>query len=302
MIYFLLIISFFVSLVLTFLFWKIGERYKIYDRATEDPLKIHRKSISCLGGLAMILTIIIVFSLKMILEKTLDWQILGIILGGLLVFLLGFRDDLRWRDKAKIKPIYKFIFLVLFSLLSALIILKVGLGIGLILTFGYIFILINAVNYQDGMDGVAAGTVIISLIGFAILALIFSNNLGFLISLVFIAAILGFLVFNFPPAKIFMGDSGAYFLGFILAVLAMIFSKPYSFSNFLGVIFILGLPLFDGVFTNIRRLFKKKSIFLGDRAHFFDRLLQKEISVRKTLLVCCFIQVIFVILGIIIYV
>jgi len=305
---FFLIISFLISLVLTFLLWKIGESYKIYDWATKDPLKIHQKSISCLGGLAMILSVIIVFSLKMILERSFNWQIVGIIIAGALVFLLGFRDDLKWRDKVKIKPIYKFFFLILFSGLSALIILKVGLGIsslasliGIILTFGYIFVLINAVNYQDGMDGIAGGTVAISLIGFSILSVVLNNGLAFTISLVSMVTILVFLIFNFPPGKIFMGDSGAYFLGFILAVLAMIFSKPYSFSSILGLIFILGLPLFDGIFTNIRRLLKKKSIFLGDREHFYDKMINKGFSIRKTVFISYFLQTISVLLGLLIY-
>lgn len=306
MIYYLAAISFFISLFLTFLFWKLGRKYKIYDKATNDPLKIHKESVSCLGGLAMILTISIIFCLKMIFENSFNWQILAIIISGFLLFFLGFKDDLKWRDKFRIKRIYKFIFLILSSFLAVMILLKVGLGIQFFpiliiqgfLSFACVFILINAVNYQDGMDGMAGGTTVISLIGFIILSIVLGNSLGFIVSLISITAILGFLVFNFPPAKIFMGDSGAYFLGFILAVLIMIFLKPYDFSGAFGLMFILGLPLFDGVFTNIRRLFRKKSIFLGDRAHFFDRLHQKGFSIRKTLLICCFIQVIFVILGV----
>jgi len=302
MIYYLSIISFFISLVLTFIFWKAGDKYKIYDLATEDPLKIHKKSVSYLGGLAMILTAEIVFFLKMILENKFDYQILKIMLAAVLIFLLGFIDDLKWRDKFRIRPIYKFVFLVLFSGLAALIILKAGLAFSLTLSFGLIFILINAINYQDGMDGAAGTTVIISLIAFSFLAWISGNNLAFLISLVLGPVILGFLIFNFPPANIFMGDSGAYFLGFILAVLTLIFLKINDISAILGLIFILGLPLFDGIFTNLRRIFKGKSIFIGDRAHFFDRLLRKNFSVRKTLLICCIIHIIFVILGLSIYI
>lgn len=306
---FFLIISFFVSLTLVFLLWRVGERYKVYDTATGGLLKIHKKSVSCLGGLAMILTITIVFFLKMIFEKNLDWQIISIIIGGFLIFLIGFIDDLRWRDKVKVKPLYKFIFLILFSALAGIIILRVGLKIQLfptliiegILTFLYIFVLINAINYQDGMDGIAGGIVAISLIGFSILSAVLNNGLAFTISLVSMVTILGFLIFNFPPAKIFMGDSGAYFLGFILALLAMIFSKPYNFPSIFGPIFILGLPLFDGVFTNIRRLFKKRSIFLGDREHFYDKMINKGFSTRKTILISYFFQSILVLGGLLIY-
>jgi UDP-GlcNAc:undecaprenyl-phosphate GlcNAc-1-phosphate transferase len=245
----------------------------------------------------------------MILERSFDLPILGIIIGGILVFLLGFRDDLNWRDKAKVKPLIKFSFLILVSFLAAIILLEVGLKIQFLpiliiegaLTFLYIFVLINAVNYQDGMDGLAGGVVAISLIGFIALGVISGNGLALIISLVLLGTVLGFLIFNFPPASIFMGDSGAYFLGFILAVLAMIFSKPYNFLSILSPVFIIGLPFFDGVFTNIRRLFQKKSIFLGDRKHFYDRILQRGFLVKKTLLICYSIQVIFVVIGLLIF-
>jgi len=288
------LISFFVSLIFTFLLWKIGEKYKIQDEANEDPLKIHTKSVSCLGGLAMFLSLGIM--------SFLNCGMLSIMAAGLFIFLLGFVDDLRWRDKHQVKKIYKFAYLVIFSAISAKILLMSGIGINLIpifgitelLTFASIFILMNAVNYQDGMDGLAGGIVIISLIGFTILGNTF-------LAPILIVIILGFLVFNFPPAKIFMGDSGAYFLGFILAVLSMIYLKPYNFVGAIGVAFILGLPLFDGVYTNIRRLLKGKSIFAGDREHFFDRLLEKGYSIKKVLLICYSIQVIFVIIGLLIY-
>jgi len=221
---------------------------------------------------------------------------------GFFMFLLGFIDDLRWRDKNRVKKIYKFAYLIIFSAISAKILLWSGLGINLIpifgvievLTFLAIFILINAVNYQDGMDGLTGGVILISLIGFTILGDTF-------LAPIMIAVILGFLVFNFPPAKIFMGDSGAYFLGFVLAVLTMKFLNPYNWIGLIGLVFILGLPLFDGVYTNIRRVLKGKSIFEGDREHFFDRLLQKGYSVPKVLYICYTIQIAFVIVGLLIY-
>jgi len=131
MIYYLSIISFFISLVLTFLFWKIGEKYEIYDQATDDPLKIHKRSVSCLGGLAMISAIVISFFLKMILEQSFNWQVLLIVAAGLLIFLLGFKDDLKWRDKLRIKKIYKFIFLILISFLATTVLLSAGIKVDL---------------------------------------------------------------------------------------------------------------------------------------------------------------------------
>ncbi|MBT9141292.1 MAG: putative undecaprenyl-phosphate N-acetylglucosaminyl 1-phosphate transferase [Dehalococcoidia bacterium] len=299
------IISFLFSLLLIFLLGKIGIKYRLYDESGKDTLKIHKKPTTYLGGLAIFLVFSILVLIFSYLKEFLDWKIGGIILAGFLVFLLGFWDDYKWK-KFGVKSIFKFLFLLSFSFFAAVIILNNGVKIQFfpliiiegILTFIYIFILINAVNYQDGIDGLAGGLVAISLTGFIISSVIFGNNLTLVISLILMGAVLGFLVFNFPPAKIFMGDSGAYFLGFILAVLAMIFSKPYNISSILGPIFIIGLPLFDGVFINVRRLFQKKSIFLGDRKHFYDRLLfQKGFSLKKTLLISYLIQVIFIGIG-----
>ncbi|MEK7072711.1 MAG: hypothetical protein AAB969_04020 [Patescibacteria group bacterium] len=82
----------------------------------------------------------------------------------------------------------------------------------------------------------------------------------------------------------------------------MLFSMPYNFSSILGPVFIIGLPIFDGIFTNIRRLLKGKSIFLGDRSHFYDKLLQKGFSIKKTLAICYALQMVLVAIGILTYI
>ncbi|OGZ27126.1 MAG: hypothetical protein A2365_00450 [Candidatus Nealsonbacteria bacterium RIFOXYB1_FULL_40_15] len=264
------------SIVFSFLFCKLGNKLKFYDNATGDPLKIHKKPVSCLGGIAIFLAF-----------SAYNWKVS---LLGAPVFLIGLLDDLVWRDRIKIKPKTKFILLILSSLFSAWLLP----GPYYILTFTCIFVLINAVNYQDGMDGLAGGETAISFLGFAILGYLSGDNLISAVSFSMFLSILGFLFFNFPPAKIFMGDSGAYFIGFVLAVLACNFS-------ILASIFVAGLPLFDGIYTNLRRILSGKSIFLGDREHLYDKLLKKGFSSRKTLVVSYSVQIIFVIIGICIF-
>ncbi|MCK4454162.1 undecaprenyl/decaprenyl-phosphate alpha-N-acetylglucosaminyl 1-phosphate transferase [Candidatus Parcubacteria bacterium] len=306
---FIFFIPFLTSLILTPLFKKTAEKYHLYDIAKGDVLKIHKKPISVFGGLAMLIAVIIGLLFFVFQRQVFDWRIAGIILGSLIVFLLGFWDDLKWKHISQIKPYQKFSLLIIFPLIATIILLASGIKINFFpgiylagfLTFSYIFVFMNGINYQDGMDGLAGGLVAISLIGFFVLALISGNDFALILSFILLGAVFGFLIFNFPPAKIFMGDSGAYFLGFILAVLAMIFSKSYNFLSILGPIFIVGIPIFDGVFTNIRRLFSKKSIFLGDRRHFYDRILQRGISTKKTLLICFSLQIISVAIGILIY-
>jgi UDP-GlcNAc:undecaprenyl-phosphate GlcNAc-1-phosphate transferase len=160
----------------------------------------------------------------------------------------------------------------------------------------YLFMVINSVNYQDGIDGLAGGLAFVSLLGFAILSFFSGNSFALGASVISLGATLAFLFFNFPPAKIFMGDSGSYSLGFILFVLAITFSKSYNIYSAIGPIFIIGLPILDGVYTNIRRIFSGKSIFLGDRSHFYDKLL-KKFSIKETLVFSYCVQILLVFIG-----
>lgn len=300
------IFTFLVSSFLSYIFSRKKKGFFL-DIPGNDFLKIHKAPIPLLGGLAMFLAI--AFALIIINKISLD--IAGIIIGSLMFFLFGLWDDLKWKHISRRKPYLKLALLIILPLILSFVLVAAGLKINFLpqiifsylLTAFYVFVLINSVNYQDGIDGLAAGLVLFSLAGFLILSLCFGNSVGLAVSLVSLGAVLGFFIFNFPPAKIFMGDSGAYFLGFILSILTMIFSKPYNLPAFLGTIFILGLPVFDGVFTNLRRITKKKSIFLGDREHFYDKLiLKKKFSTRKTLLICYLIQAIFIIMGLAIYI
>ena len=306
---FLFLFFFFLSSVLTFFLKRIGDRYRFFDIAPEDDaLKIHKKSVSYLGGLAMALVIFIGLLFFMIGKEYLMMKVIAIIAGSLVIFSLGFWDDLKWKNISQPKPYLKFVCLIIFPLLSAGIFSLSGIRINffgfllmdLLLTSFYIFVLVNSINYEDGIDGLAGGLVLISLVGFFILSLFFNNEIALLLSLISISAVCGFLVFNFPPAKIFMGDSGAFFLGCILSILAMLFSKSYNIFSVIGIILILGFPVFEGIFTNLRRMANKKSIFLGDREHLYDKLyLKKHFSIQKTLLICYSIKVIFIIIGLI---
>lgn len=279
----------------------------LVDIPNGDILKIHKKNIPLSGGLAIIISVFAGF--LFILEENILFKIIAISLGLILLFLLGVWDDLKWKHISTINPFLKFPLLILFSFIPALILFVSGISfsfapistISIMSSFVYIFIVINAINYQDGMDGLAGGLVFISLVGFTLLSLILGNNFTLIISLITLGSVFSFLVFNFPLARFFMGDSGAYSLGFILTVLAVSFSKPYNIYSVIGPIFIIGMPIIDGVFANIRRLFNGKSIFLGDRDHFYDRLLKKGLSVKKTLLISYSLQILLVVLGLTIY-
>src|SRR3989338_8972252 len=299
---------FFVGIIAIFLLLKFSEKTNfLVDVPEGDVLKIHKKSIPLIGGLGMALAILLGF--LFITTKEIVPQLIAIILLFLIIFCVMLWDDLKWKHISTIKPFLKFPILLLSALIPAIILSFSGIIfnfvplyiVAILLGFIYIFTVINSINYQDSMDGLAGCQVFISLLGFVMLSLITGNSFVLLVALVCLGAVASFLCFNFPPAKVFMGDSGAYSLGFLLSVFAMLFSRPYEIYSVLGPIFIIGLPIFDGVFTNIRRIANGKSIFLGDRSHFYDKLLQKGFSTKKTLAICYGIQVLLVIVGIAIY-
>lgn len=280
---------------------------KFVDIAEGDILKIHKNPISFLGGLAIVVSIGIGFLWAP--EKIPFASRLALYVGALVIFLLGFWDDTKWKHISLTKPLIKFPLLIICAFLSAIALSFAHIQfnfislplVALTCTALYIFVVINAVNYQDGMDGLAGGLVALSLLGFMVLAWLTGNYLAFGICVITLAAVIAFLVFNFPGAKIFMGDSGAYSLGFMLSAVAIIFSKSYDTMSVVGPIFIIGLPVFDGVFTNMRRLANGKSIFIGDRLHCYDQLLQKGYSTKKTLTVCYSLQSVLVLIGILLY-
>lgn len=258
----------------------------------------------------MMLTIFIGFILTVCLKQYLISEIMAVAAASLAIFSLGFWDDLKWKNIPDPRPYRKFAGLIIFPLLSAFILSAVGIKINFfnfflldyLLTFFYIFVLVNSINYEDGIDGLAGGMSLLSLAAFSVVSLLANNEFALFLSLIAGGSVLGFLLFNFPPAKIFMGDSGAFFLGFVLSVFATLLVKPYDLFSLLGVIFISGFPIFEGVFTNIRRILSKKSIFLGDREHLYDKLyLKKGFSIYKTLLICYSIQIIFIIIGFIFF-
>ncbi len=304
--------SILVSLMLVFLFKKIGRNYHFFDIAPEDdPLKIHTHSISYLGGSAMLVTTITMMLVVGFLGETFQLvKIAAIILALGVVFFLGFWDDLRWKNLAEPKPYRKLIGLIIFPLVAAAILAKVQIQAvffqiplaDYFLTSLLIFVLVNSINYEDGIDGLAGGMSFISLVGFFTLSVADQQLLPGVFSIILAGAIAGFLAFNFPPAKMFMGDSGAFFLGAALAMLSLFFIKPYDIVSAAGIMCILGFPVFEGVLTNLRRVANKKSIFLGDRRHFYDVLyLKKGFSIHKTLLICYAIQAVLVTVGVIIY-
>ena len=286
---------------------RIGIKYGICDNPGGDPLKIHPRPIPNLGGVVMFVAILISAMTSVIFVKFDLWKLLGILSCGAIVLSLGLWDDLRWKSKTIYKPVVKFAAQVLVSVGIGILLLIMGIRIqfipisvvmGLLAAF-YVFGGMNAINMQDGIDGLAGGLVAISAIGFTTLSIYTGNTLGLVLSLSTLGAVLGFLIYNFHPASIFMGDNGSHLLGFMLALLAISSTaKPYDLRWFIGPILIIGLPVFDAAWAVIRRLARRKPLFEGDRGHFYDRMMRRGLTVRQTVFVCYLLQAVFVSSGV----
>src|SRR5690606_36950471 len=137
----------------------------------------------------------------------------------------------------------------------------------------------------DGLDGLASGVSGIATASILVLALIMGNVTVILICAILLGAIIGFMFFNFYPAKIFMGDSGALFLGFSLATLSILEFKQAALVTFLVPIFILGVPLSDTFFAILRRWVNKRPISVADKNHLHHCLLELGFSHRTTVLI-----------------
>jgi len=291
-----LVFSFLLGLLLTPALRRIGIKYKIYDNPTGDDLKIHKKPIPYLGGIAIFFAFALGLAISLSLYKLWSLPLFFILSLGLFNLGVGLLDDLKN---------IKFYYRIILQVLGAILLILAGIKIKFIpipiftvlLTILYVVGAANAINMEDGLDGLAGGLVMISAIGFIILAFLIHNQTGLLLALTLLGATLGFLIYNFPPASIFMGNNGSYFLGYMLAILAIVFFKPGDIKSLLGPILIIGLPVFDAGLSILRRTTKKKSPFLGDRGHLYDRL-NRRFAVRKTVLVCYLFQIVIVICGI----
>ena len=277
--------------------------------------KIHSHPISRLGGIAIWLcTVLTLVSVIIVSHYPHRALLSGIITGSSLMFLLGLIDDI-YMLEAKFKFIIQItIATIVYCLgikISTLFIPLVGMvdlnGIlSYIVTIGWIVGISNAVNFIDGVDGLAGSVITISsvTIGLISLALVQTNNISILITLIaFIlaGAMLGFLTYNFHPAKIFMGDSGALFSGFLLATLSIMYqiaalSSPDRMQNremtMYVPLLVLAVPIFDIVFSSLRRIMKGISPFTADSEHIHHKLLKCGFSQNQAVLILVIFSVI----------
>jgi UDP-GlcNAc:undecaprenyl-phosphate GlcNAc-1-phosphate transferase len=298
-----------ISALLTFWVRKTAVAYNlqstpVYGRHT------HTKPLPRLGGIAICVTFMTAALAYIPISRLFHTAIstrgyLGILAPVLLIFLMGAYDDIKpLTPKSKIAVeasaailLYIAGFGIHFfsTLLDGHVI---GKAIDLPLTVFWVLLITNAFNLIDGLDGLAAGTALISSIALLAVCLLGHNDLVTYLVVVLLGTTFGFLPFNIYPASIFMGDSGSLFIGFLLSALAM--ASAHEASTTAGVaipILAFGVPIMDVVLAVLRRLLRGHPIFRGDTDHIHHKLLRRGLSHRRAVYVLYAVTFMFVMAG-----
>ena len=292
-----MIASFAIAMLVTLAATPIVKRLALHFGVVSeenDARRMHHHAIPRMGGLAIFLGFVI--SLLVFYGSRMTAELWGVLLGALVLIILGIFDD-----KYALNPWIKLVIQFFAALIPTLFgvqfdrIMNIFGGPNVYIDFGWfaypitvvwIMGLINAVNWIDGLDGLAAGISCISALSMFLVSLIIGDPLVAGVLLVLAGSCMGFLPYNMNPAKIFMGDTGSMFLGYMLAVMSILgMFKFYAIVSFAVPFLVVGLPLFDSVFTIIRRLFNGKSPFYADRGHIHHRLIDLGLNTKQAVMI-----------------
>lgn len=300
-----IVVSLFATMIISAILTPFVRRIAFKIGAVDKPnaRRVNKVPMPTMGGLAIFMAFN--FSLFCLLRNQIpNPQFYGIFFGECIIMLTGIIDDI-----FELKPSQKMIGILLAALvvywfaevqmttLTLPFIGIVSLGwLSLPITLLWIAAITNAINLLDGLDGLATGVTIIALFttGFTGLFFLPSTNI-YIVIMIFtlVAAEVGFLPYNFFPARIYLGDTGALFIGFMIAVFSLSGLKNATFISVLIPVMILGVPLTDTIYAILRRLLNKQSIAHADKRHLHHRLMQMGLTHRQTVLVIYGISMIF---------
>ncbi len=291
-----LLLAFAVSLVISYLMTPPVKHFAEHVGAIDvpkDDRRVHDHPIPRMGGLAIFLG----FVLSLLVFVPMDMKVMGLLLGALIIAVVGGVDDI-----IPLSPSAK----LLAQFIAALVCIRSGIVFDAIsnpnvfsdqtyieigwlsypLTVLWIVGCTNAVNLIDGLDGLAVGVSAISSMTMLVVSLLVADPVVSIILAALTGACLGFMPFNFNPAKIFMGDVGSQFLGFVLGVSAIMgLFKLQAIITFIVPLLALAVPLADTLFAFIRRILKGQSPFHADKGHFHHRLMATGLSQKQTVAV-----------------
>ncbi|MBE6008312.1 MAG: undecaprenyl/decaprenyl-phosphate alpha-N-acetylglucosaminyl 1-phosphate transferase [Lachnospiraceae bacterium] len=249
---------------------------------------MHKKPMPRMGGVAIVCGFIItVLMISPFVNEIEPKKLIGLLLGAIIIAVLGAFDDVK-NLSAKFKLVVQII--------AALIVIFSGIRIEFVIwpftatfkalsapfTLVWIIGVTNAVNLIDGLDGLAAGVSSIAALSIMVLCILTGSETAVVLMAALAGACIGFLPRNFNPAEIFMGDTGATFIGFVLSVTSILgLFKGYTILALVVSVFCLGLPIFDTLFAMGRRIVQHKPIMQADRGHLHHRLIDRGYSQKQ---------------------
>lgn len=285
-----LVICFLAAIILTPLVKKIA--FKIGATDKPNHRKVHSRIMPRLGGLAIFLSFILGTIIINPGVVPYGGYHVPIVVGSIIIILTGILDDIK-EISPKLKLAGQVAAAAVIVVYGGLKVEFINLPFGGQIDFGYLSIpltmiwiigITNAINLIDGLDGLAGGVSSIALFSIAGMSVVMGNQYVTIVALIVAASTVGFLVYNFHPAKIFMGDTGALFLGYIIAVLSLLGYKNVTFISLIIPVIILGVPISDTFFAIIRRLVNKQPLSAPDKSHLHHCLLKTGFSHRQTVL------------------
>lgn len=299
----LVAVTMIVSLTITPIVIAISKRLNLVDKP--NFRKVHTKPISVMGGTVILFS----FLIGIWIGHPIETEIKPLIIGAIIMYVLGLVDDIY-----DLKPYIKLAGQIAAALVVAfygVTIDFISLPMGITIHFGFLSIPItviwivaitNAINLIDGLDGLASGVSAIGLITIGFIAILQVNIFITMICCVLLGSLIGFLFYNFHPAKIFLGDSGALMIGFIIGFLSLLGFKNITIIALFFPIVILAVPFIDTLFAMIRRVKKGQHIMQADKSHLHHKLLALGYTHRQTVLLIYSISILFSLSSIILYV
>lgn len=288
-----------IPLLFVALFTPVIKKVAVHINALDipDKRKIHKKPIPRLGGLAIVSG----FLLGYMLFGEPSVLMNSILIGSFIIVITGIIDDIK-PISAKVKFLLQFIAVLV-------VVLYGNINISKLTVFGYLidfkwltipftilFLLtcINCMNLIDGMDGLSSGISAIYFLTIGIISFAMGRfGIYYIISLILLGCTLGFLIHNFNPADIFLGDSGSMFLGYMVGVVALLGYKSVVLTSVVIPFLIIIIPLLDVIFAIIRRKLKGESIATPDASHIHHQILRRTSSQKKTVLIIYAVQALF---------
>lgn len=305
-----LIVAFAISYMLSYYLLKNRDKFHIGKRVYSERVRLHKGGIPRLGGLAIYVALFVTILFSYFLDRE-DMQryaakLLGIFLASAIIAVCGLYDDLVKRLSYKIKFTMQIIAVSVVIAFGYRITvasnpfggtINIGL-LGIPLVILWMLAIMNAINLIDGLDGLACGVSLIVCFSFMLVGLYKQNLFLTVLSAGFIGSCLAFLKYNFYPAKLFLGDSGSFFLGFMLGILAIESNTKRTTAVSLVIpLLTLFVPIGSVIFTFSRRLKAGKNPFRPDRMHMHYRFLHAGLSHQNTVFIYYILTLLYVILG-----